>query len=69
MSDIKADLQRLKQEILEMPEDKRYEMQPQLGKLIDALEEAGETAPCEIRDLNEELVNDAIEAQFDNMPV
>jgi hypothetical protein len=40
-----------------------------LSSLIDDLEAQGETVPSFVKCLREELVNENIEARFDNMPV
>lgn len=47
----------------------RFRLQPQLGRLIIEMEEQGSTVQRRTKLLNEELLNEAIEAQFDNMPV
>ncbi len=49
--------------------DARRLHQPQLSKLIEELTAAGEHVPARAKNLNEELLNDAIEARFDNFPV
>ncbi|MEO3415819.1 hypothetical protein AAFO92_14285 [Roseovarius sp. CAU 1744] len=47
----------------------RYRLQPQLGRLIIEIEAQGSTVQRRTKLLNEELLNETIEAQFDNMPV
>ena len=47
----------------------RFRLQPQLDRLIFEIEAQGDTVQPYMRQLNEELRNEAIEAQFDNMPV
>jgi len=47
----------------------RHGLQPELERLIHELEAASVLVPPELRDLNEILLGEAIEAQFDNMPV
>lgn len=47
----------------------RFRLQPQLGDLISELEAEGARVKRCTKLLNEELLNEAIEAQFDNMPV
>ena len=42
---------------------------PQLAGLIATMNEKGIPVPAEIQDLHDDLVNESIEAQFDNMPV
>ncbi len=47
----------------------RFRLQPQLGSLITKIEAQGSRVQRRTKLLNEELLNEAIEAQFDNMPV
>ncbi|MFD1160077.1 hypothetical protein [Roseovarius aestuarii] len=47
----------------------RFRLQPQLGRLINEFAAQGTKVERDIKLLNEELQNEAIEAQFDNMPV
>ena len=47
----------------------RFRLQPQLHRLIIELEAGGARVKRDTRQLNEELQNEAIEAQFDNVPV
>ncbi|WP_306113628.1 MULTISPECIES: hypothetical protein [unclassified Roseovarius] len=47
----------------------RFRLQPQLGRLIVEMEAQGSKVQRRTKLLNEELLNEAIEAQFDNMPV
>ncbi len=47
----------------------RFRLQPQLGRLIGEMEAQGSKVQRRTKLLNEELLNEAIEAQFDNMPV
>ncbi len=69
MTKLKEELGRLLERISKADEQTCYRYQPQLTALIDRLDAAGEHVPNEVRHLEEELTNDAIEAQFDNMPV
>lgn len=69
MADLKQELAQLKAEILNDESGMRYTHAPTLAKLIDQLEEQGQRVPADIRSLHDELVNESIEAQFDNMPV
>ena len=47
----------------------KHRFHSQLSALIDRMDASGERVPPQARHLAEDLVNDAIEAQFDNMPV
>ncbi len=69
MKDMKNDLDALRARIFDTPEDQRYLLQPELDRLIDRMQAAGLDVPATVRTLNEELSDEAIEAQFDNLPV
>lgn len=69
MTDLRGELQQLHQKILATKSEDKYRLQPQLDRIIERMDARGEEVKAEIRWLNEELLNDAIEAQFDNMPV
>lgn len=47
----------------------RYRHQPELQSLISRRIQAGDDVPARVRCLNSELVSEAVEARFDNMPV
>jgi len=69
MSDPTTDLHRLHERIRQTDPKDRYKLQPRLAELVEEMDIAGKPVPAEIRDLCEELTNEAIEARFDNMPV
>ena len=69
MADLEARMTELKTEIEAADPDARPGYEPVLARLIEEMTEAEMTVPAEIRDLHDELVNENIEAQFDNMPV
>ncbi|NHQ74206.1 hypothetical protein HAT86_06970 [Roseovarius gahaiensis] len=69
MADLEQQLAQLKADILEDDSGARYTHAPLLAKLMAELEQQGQRIPPDIRCLHEELVNETIEAQFDNMPV
>lgn len=69
MSTLTEDLNRLHDRILDADPDSRQKFLPSLNEMIERLEAAGEAVPAGARDLQDELTADAIEAQFDNMPV
>ena len=69
MADLNDQLAKLKEEILNGDPETRHRFEPQMAELIEDMENQGGSVPCDIRCLHEELVNEAIEAQFDNMPV
>ncbi len=51
------------------PRNRRYHLQPRLEEVIRNIQVRGEAVPAEARQLHKKLVDEAIEAQFDNMPV
>ena len=69
MKNLGQDLEDLRARLLATDPDKRYELQPALDRLIDQMDAAGLDVPAAIRTLNDDLSDEAIEAQFDNLPV
>jgi len=69
MTDCSSELETLYQTIMSAEAGDRVQFQRKLAQLIDRAIAHGECVRTEIRLLNEELVNEAIESQFDNMPV
>ena len=69
MTNLNDDLAKLLKRIAEADVDTRHRFQPRLADLIHQFEAARQPVPHEATNLNEELLSDAIEAQFDNMPV
>lgn len=69
MTNNQENLDRLMAQIADATAEARTTFQPALSRLIDAMLENGEPVSAEAKLLNEELVNEAIESQFDNMPV
>ncbi len=69
MDRLSEEMKELHQTILNTAEDSRYLLQPHLAGLLARVEAAGQPIPRDIRALNDELTDAAIEAQFDNMPV
>jgi len=69
MTDLTQQLEKLHDRILDADADTRYLFQPQLSVLVEQLDDHGVRVPAGIRALEEELRAEAIEAQFDNMPV
>lgn len=69
MTTLDQDLDRLLREIAARPAETRARLRPRLGRLIETMQQEGRTVPAEARRVNEELLCEAIEAQFDNMPV
>lgn len=69
MSTLSEDVKRLHRQILDLGDCERYRLQPRLAGLLGQMRQAGERIPPHMERLNEELLDEAIEAQFDNMPV
>jgi hypothetical protein len=67
--DLDRELEALEQQIAAAKSGSRHLFQPQLHQLIATVSKAGHEVPARLRELDEELTNDAIEAQFDNLPV
>jgi hypothetical protein len=69
MSQIINALAELVEEIEAADAKDRPAFEPRLSRMIDDAEASGEAVPAGVKCLHEELVNEKIEAQFDNMPV
>ncbi len=69
MSNLTTRLDLLIHKIKQETPSARFRLQPQLDHLITEIEASGTRVQREPKLLNEELLNEAIEAQFDNMPV
>ena len=59
----------LSQKIEALPATRRQDCQAELHALIERAETLGIKLPAVARQLDDELTEAAIEAQFDNMPV
>lgn len=51
------------------PAARRLELQPKLGAVLEKLMLGGVQVPRNMRLLHDELLDEAIEARFDNIPV
>lgn len=47
----------------------RLELQPQLQRVLRMMERDGQHVPARLRNLDEELISEVIEARFDNVPL
>ncbi len=47
----------------------RYEHQPEFHKVLVQMRNAGQNIPVRLEELDRRLVDEAVEAQFDNFPV
>ncbi|MFK7940825.1 MAG: hypothetical protein AB8B82_15700 [Roseovarius sp.] len=59
----------VKEAIMNCPEAERYRLQPKLDRVIHGLKSEGLRVPPEAQQLNAELLAEAVEARFDNVPV
>lgn len=64
-----AELDRLQALIGATAPDRRYRHEPQLREVIARLRGEGRAVPDRIKELHQLLLSEAIEAEFDNMPV
>ena len=69
MNNLSMDIKRLHRQILDLGTEERYRLQPRLAGLLGQMRQAGERIPPDMARLNDTLLDEAIEAQFDNMPV
>ncbi len=69
MKVLSQEIKRLHRQILDLNACERYRMQPRLAGLLGQMRQAGEPVPADMVRLNETLLDEAIEAQFENMPV
>jgi len=64
-----AEIDRLEALIGEAGPGARHRHEPQLRHAIERLREEGRAVPAHIKALHTTLLSEAIEAEFDNMPV
>lgn len=69
MSNLTTELARLEHQIVQADAATRHHYQPQLRRMMERLRAESELIPARTKQLHEELLCQAIEAQFDNMPV
>jgi hypothetical protein len=69
MTRLSQEIKQLHRQILDLDECERYRLQPRLAGLLGQMRHAGESVPADMQRLNETLLDEAIEAQFENMPV
>jgi|GEM_PF-773425 len=69
MTYLDAELDRLQTLICATAPDTRYRLEPQLRKVIVSLRNEGRAVPARIKALHTTLLSEAIEVEFDNMPV
>ena len=69
MNRLSQEIKQLHRQILDLGECERYRLQPRLAGLLGQMRHAGERVPPDMMRLNELLLDEAIEAQFENMPI
>ncbi|VVT24619.1 conserved hypothetical protein [Roseovarius sp. EC-HK134] len=69
MTNTRTELDRLEHQIGQANPNIRHKLEPQLRRMIARLHDEGIAVPDQTKSLHEMLLCEAIEAQFDNMPV
>ena len=69
MNDIFKALNDLERKIVAVQPARRHYFHDDLHRLINAVDRAGGPVPRRLRTLQSALADEAIEAQFDNLPV
>lgn len=59
----------LEREISRCDQDRRLALQPEFARTLALLSAGGERVPARLKQLDSVLTDEAVEAQFDNMPV
>lgn len=67
--DLYFEAEKLEQKLQGACLDTRLALQPNVSKVLDRMRARGVQIPSRLRRLDAALCEDAIEAQFDNMPV
>ncbi|KIC43833.1 MAG: hypothetical protein AB3N07_04975 [Ruegeria sp.] len=67
--DLYFEAEKLEQKLNGACLDTRLALQPSLSQVIESMRASGVQIPSRLRRLDAALCEDAIEAQFDNMPV
>ncbi len=47
----------------------RLKLQPEFGRLLQDIEKSGSRIPSRLQRLHEQLLDEVIEARFDNLPI
>jgi len=69
MTQLDSELDRLQAVIGAETPETRYRHEPQLRHAISRLREEGHAVPERVKALHATLLSEAIEAEFDNMPI
>lgn len=68
-SELLATTETLEARILKASRANRWSMQPQLQRMLHNLEADGVPVPRRLKRLNAVLIEEQIEARFDNLPI
>lgn len=69
MTNISTELDRLQHQIGQADTETRHKLEPQLRRMMERMRAEGHTIPARTKCLHEILLCEAIEAQFENVPV
>ncbi|GAW33734.1 hypothetical protein RA2_00777 [Roseovarius sp. A-2] len=69
MINVTAELDRIQTLVGQDEPETRYRHEPQLRRAIAHLRAEGQAVPPRVKQLHQTLLSEAIEAEFDNMPV
>ena len=69
VASLTSEIDALAREIRESPMGRRAEMQPVFGQALQRLADAGVQVPARLRNLHEQLLEEAMEAKFNNLPI
>ncbi len=67
--DFTKEIEQIEARIAATAPEKRVELQGELHKLVQRISAAGVSVPARLHDLDVALTEEAVEAQFDNLPV
>ena len=67
--DLYTEAEQLEQRLRGACQDTRLALRPSVSRVIDRMKAQGVQVPPRLRRLDAALCEDAVEAQFDNMPV
>lgn len=69
MIDLKAEIDTLQSLIGQANPDTRYQHEPELRHMIERLRDNDVAVPAPVKRLHQILLSEAMEVEFDNMPI
>lgn len=69
MIDLKAEIDTIQSLVDQADPDTRFRHEPELRHMIERLRANDVAVPADVKRLHQILLSEAIEAQFDNLPV